>query len=89
MDFDILDIQERILVNDINYRLALREIGINKKMLEHNLDGKQRQLVDLIIEHKDFVKSIVSKTSFEEGFKLGVKLVNEINRQLPSEKNNK
>lgn len=89
MDFDIVDIQERILINDINYRLALREVGINKKMLENNLDEKQRQLLDLIIEHKDFVKSIVAKTSFEEGFKLGVKLLNEINRQLPSEKNTK
>lgn len=86
MEFDIKDIQERVLVNNINYRLAFREIEINKKVLTRNLNEKQKELVDLIVEHKDAIENIVAKTSFKEGFKLGMKLVDETNRQPPSKK---
>jgi len=57
------------------------EIENNKKWLKRNLNKRQKKLLLRIEDGKDLSSEIISKESFISGFKLGLKIGYEVNKE--------
>ena len=64
---------------DFTNELYIR-LGKNEKHLKSYLNKKQKKLLLRIIDDKDLIKEEISSNSFIEGFKLGLKVGYESNR---------
>lgn len=50
----------------------------NTSLLKHNFSKWQKKILLRIIDDKDLICAIIAQDSFEQGFRLGVKLTTEV-----------
>lgn len=86
LSFDVSDFQKNVLNTDLDYRIAAREVEVNKKILKRKLSKDQKKILNLILEEVDIVKAIVAKASFNQGFNVAMDLKDNLIQSQESSK---
>jgi hypothetical protein len=55
-----------------------RRLQSNISLLKRNFSNWQKKILLRIIDDKDLICAIIAQDSFEQGFRLGIKLMNEL-----------
>ena len=80
----ILEILFYIWENEKNYKESINKLEIeienDRKRLKENLNKKQREILLRIIDTKNIIKEESDLENFTEGFKLGLKIGYESNK---------
>lgn len=68
----------RSFYNQPNTTKENQRLQSNTALLKHDFSKWQKKILLRIIDDKDLICAIVTRDSFEQGFRLGVKLTSEI-----------